>query len=114
MEVDEKPTEKYTDIGGLDKQIQEVRWIGSHFKTMRPLRLSCSLLRPLEPLRLLPRCAYSTELEAIAFTFLTVELLRLLSPSLELLYFLSLTLKAIGFTFTHLGAAALLFYFNRP
>ena len=25
MEVDEKPTEKYTDIGGLDKQIQEVR-----------------------------------------------------------------------------------------
>lgn len=24
MEVDEKPTETYTDIGGLDKQIQEV------------------------------------------------------------------------------------------
>lgn len=24
MEVDEKPTEKYTDIGGLDKQIEEV------------------------------------------------------------------------------------------
>ena len=26
MEVDERPTEQYTDIGGLDKQIQEVRW----------------------------------------------------------------------------------------
>lgn len=25
MEVDEKPTEDYTDIGGLDKQIQELR-----------------------------------------------------------------------------------------
>ncbi len=24
MEVDEKPTEEYTDIGGLDKQIQEL------------------------------------------------------------------------------------------
>lgn len=24
MEVDEKPTEKYTDIGGLDKQIEEI------------------------------------------------------------------------------------------
>lgn len=24
MEVDEKPTEKYTDIGGLDKQIEEL------------------------------------------------------------------------------------------
>ena len=24
MEVDEKPTETYTDVGGLDKQIQEV------------------------------------------------------------------------------------------
>ena len=24
MEVDEKPTEDYTDIGGLDKQIQEL------------------------------------------------------------------------------------------
>lgn len=24
MEVDEKPTEEYSDIGGLDKQIQEV------------------------------------------------------------------------------------------
>ena len=25
MEVDEKPTEDYSDIGGLDKQIQELR-----------------------------------------------------------------------------------------
>jgi hypothetical protein len=24
MEVDERPTEEYSDIGGLDKQIQEV------------------------------------------------------------------------------------------
>jgi 26S proteasome regulatory subunit T5 len=26
MEVDEKPTEKYTDVGGLDKQIDELVW----------------------------------------------------------------------------------------
>lgn len=25
MEVDERPTEQYSDIGGLDKQIEEVR-----------------------------------------------------------------------------------------
>lgn len=25
MEVDEKPTETYSDIGGLDKQIEEVQ-----------------------------------------------------------------------------------------
>lgn len=25
MEVDERPTEQYSDIGGLDKQIQEVK-----------------------------------------------------------------------------------------
>lgn len=24
MEVDEKPTEKYSDVGGLDKQIEEL------------------------------------------------------------------------------------------
>lgn len=24
MEVDEKPTEQYTDVGGLDKQIEEL------------------------------------------------------------------------------------------
>jgi 26S proteasome regulatory subunit T5 len=27
MEVDEKPSEEYSDIGGLDKQIQEVESI---------------------------------------------------------------------------------------
>ena len=27
MEIDERPTEQYSDIGGLDKQIQEV-WGG--------------------------------------------------------------------------------------
>ena len=26
MEVDERPTEQYSDVGGLDKQIQEVCW----------------------------------------------------------------------------------------
>lgn len=26
MEVDERPTEQYSDIGGLDKQIQEVNF----------------------------------------------------------------------------------------
>jgi len=26
MEVDERPTEQYVDIGGLDKQIQEVSY----------------------------------------------------------------------------------------
>lgn len=30
MEVDERPTEQYSDIGGLDKQIQEVYCI-AHF-----------------------------------------------------------------------------------
>lgn len=29
MEVDERPTEQYSDIGGLDKQIQEVIFDGS-------------------------------------------------------------------------------------
>ena len=28
MEVDERPTEQYSDIGGLDKQIQEVCYRG--------------------------------------------------------------------------------------
>jgi len=27
MEVDERPTEQYADIGGLDKQIQEVNYL---------------------------------------------------------------------------------------
>lgn len=26
MELDERPTEQYSDIGGLDTQIQEVKW----------------------------------------------------------------------------------------
>lgn len=30
MEVDERPTEQYSDIGGLDKQIQEVRTRSCH------------------------------------------------------------------------------------
>ena len=29
MEVDEKPTEEYSDIGGLDKQIKELVEAGS-------------------------------------------------------------------------------------
>lgn len=31
MEVDERPTEQYSDIGGLDKQIEEVSTNKSHF-----------------------------------------------------------------------------------
>lgn len=31
MEVDERPTEQYVDIGGLDKQIQEVCYISISF-----------------------------------------------------------------------------------
>lgn len=31
MEVDERPTEQYVDIGGLDKQIQEVSYISVSF-----------------------------------------------------------------------------------
>lgn len=30
MEVDERPTEQYSDIGGLDKQIQEVLFTLRH------------------------------------------------------------------------------------
>lgn len=30
MEVDERPTEQYSDIGGLDKQIQEVLFALKH------------------------------------------------------------------------------------
>lgn len=32
MEVDERPTEQYSDVGGLDKQIQEVLWL--HFLSL--------------------------------------------------------------------------------
>lgn len=35
MEVDERPTEQYSDIGGLDKQIQEVGIVN----------VTCDLLR---------------------------------------------------------------------
>ncbi len=31
MEVDEKPSEEYSDIGGLDKQIQEVTAMNNAF-----------------------------------------------------------------------------------
>ena len=34
MEIDERPTEQYSDIGGLDKQIQEVGTI--HFNCSQP------------------------------------------------------------------------------
>lgn len=27
MELDERPTEQYSDIGGLDKQIEEVQYV---------------------------------------------------------------------------------------
>lgn len=39
MEVDERPTEQYSDIGGLDKQIQEVR--ESLVASSRLARLLC-------------------------------------------------------------------------
>ena len=29
MEVDERPTEQYSDVGGLDKQIQEVGYLNN-------------------------------------------------------------------------------------
>lgn len=32
MEVDERPTEQYSDIGGLDKQIQEVQTCLQHLR----------------------------------------------------------------------------------
>ena len=55
MEVDEKPTEDYSDIGGLDKQIQElveaVVLPVSHKERfaslgIKPPRASCSTARP--------------------------------------------------------------------
>ena len=30
MELDERPTEQYSDIGGLDKQIEEVHMLSLH------------------------------------------------------------------------------------
>lgn len=38
MEVDERPTEQYSDIGGLDKQIQEVSQSSvPHFTLLKSL-----------------------------------------------------------------------------
>jgi 26S proteasome regulatory subunit T5 len=43
MEVDEKPTEEYSDIGGLDKQIQEVRHARMHARLQNSiLCIPCS------------------------------------------------------------------------
>lgn len=51
MEVDEKPQEEYSDIGGLDKQIQEV--------TCRPLHLLPSSFPPI-PLLVSPLLSLSS------------------------------------------------------
>jgi len=40
MEVDERPTEQYSDIGGLDKQIQEVNIIVYKLPT-QPAFIGC-------------------------------------------------------------------------
>lgn len=48
MEVDEKPTEEYSDIGGLDKQIQEV-YLSDESSLKHILTacfVHCSLWRP--------------------------------------------------------------------
>jgi hypothetical protein len=49
MEVDEKPTEEYSDIGGLDKQIQEV-YLNSDESCLKQILTACfvhcSLWRP--------------------------------------------------------------------
>lgn len=46
MEVDERPTEQYSDIGGLDKQIQEVReTLAASSSLFRLLCFSASLTR---------------------------------------------------------------------
>lgn len=41
MEVDERPTEQYSDIGGLDKQIQEVTRLNMCYNSHR---LLCAVL----------------------------------------------------------------------
>ena len=41
MEVDERPTEQYGDIGGLDKQIEEVSMI--HLLNKKRSSLECLL-----------------------------------------------------------------------
>lgn len=44
MEVDERPTEQYSDIGGLDKQIQEVSKYASQYVCLRSCIPGYSLL----------------------------------------------------------------------
>lgn len=39
MEVDERPTEQYSDIGGLDQQIQEVSLVISRFHKLISIRM---------------------------------------------------------------------------
>ena len=47
MEVDERPTEQYSDIGGLDKQIQEVCKVNCLMKMARPSSLlTLKMVRP--------------------------------------------------------------------
>lgn len=41
MEVDERPTEQYSDIGGLDKQIQEVREVWQLLAARQPFVRLC-------------------------------------------------------------------------
>lgn len=41
MEVDERPTEQYSDIGGLDKQIQEVRGVWQPLAACQPSVFLC-------------------------------------------------------------------------
>lgn len=41
MEVDERPTEQYSDIGGLDKQIQEVREVWQLLAARQPFVCLC-------------------------------------------------------------------------
>ena len=43
MEVDERPTEQYSDIGGLDKQIQEVRFfnLGDRLNNSQSALFNC-------------------------------------------------------------------------
>jgi len=42
MEVDERPTEQYSDIGGLDQQIQEVSLVISRFHKLISIRMITS------------------------------------------------------------------------
>lgn len=67
MEVDEKPTEKYTDVGGLDKQIEElveaVVWPMKEAERFKKIGIKAPkgmfhLLGPIEPMLIhLYRCS---------------------------------------------------------